>query len=416
MDLHAEKMTARPKPGHRGRLGAVIAVFLFFIFAHFQVGAALDLPDDIKADLYLLEAKKALGKGDKAAAIRLFGKIQSLRVEPPVEFLYFFGKVLVEHGAESDDLKMVRKGAELLKQFVINVGKSSEHYISTLELLSGAESRITEISLRLKQEQKRKECEEKLPKPKPEKVFRDCPDCPEMVVVPAGSFMIGSPEHEAGRHDSEGPRRCVTIDKPFAVGKYEVTFDEWDACVNSRGCRGYRPKDAGWGRGRRPVIGISWDDAQAYVRWLSRKTGKKYRLLSEAEWEYAARGVTTTRYSWGNAIGRNLANCDGCDSRWDNRQTAPAGSFPANPFGLHDVHGNLREWVEDCWNGSYSGAPSDGRAWTSGDCEGHVQRDGSWFDEPWSLRSAQRYAERYGDRLGSRLSVIGFRVARTLTP
>ena len=429
--LHAERMTARPKSGHR-KLGAVIAVFLFSILTHFQVGAALDLPDDIKADQYLLEAKKALGKGDKAAAMRLFEKIQSLRVEPPVEFLYFYGKVLVEHGAESDDLKKVRKGAELLKQFVINVGKSSEHYISTLELLSGAESRITEISRRLKQEQKRKEeirkCKEKAREEakrkrvllRPGKVFRDCPDCPEMVVILAGSFMMGSPEHEADRDDSEGPRRCVVLDKPFAVGKYEVTFDEWDACVNNRGCRGYRPKDY-WGRGRRPVININWDDAQAYVRWLSRKTGKKYRLLSEAEWEYAARGGAHTSRYWGDDVSRQCAHANGdtfrrwvgCRDRFD-EQTAPVGSFAANPFDLHDVLGNVWEWVEDCWNGSYAGAPLDGSAWTNGDCaRGRVVRGGSWDDKPDLLRSANRI--RYGT-LGGRDADIGLRVARTLDP
>ena len=200
-------MTARAKKGIRRGLRAVFAVFLFSLFAHFRVGAALDLPDDIKADQYLLAAKKALGKGDKAAAIRFFGKIQSLRVEPPVEFLYFYGKVLVDYGAESDDLKKLRKGAELLKQFVINVGKSSEHYIGTLELLSEAESRITEISLRLKQEKEARKREEKAREEvkrkrallRPGKVFRDCLECPEMVVIPAGSFMMGSPGHEAGK-------------------------------------------------------------------------------------------------------------------------------------------------------------------------------------------------------------------------
>ena len=207
-------------------------------------------------------------------------------------------------------------------------------------------------------------------------VFRDCPECPEMVVVPAGEFMMGSPPSEEGRGDDEGPVHRVTIAEPFAVGKYEVTFDEWDACVSGGGCGGHRPDSKD--RGRQPVAEVSWEDAQAYVAWLSRKTGEAYRLLSEAEWEYAARAGTTTRYHWGDDIGRNRANCydDSCGDSWD--YTAPVGSFAANAFGLHDVHGNVWEWVEDCWNGNYAGAPSDGSAWESGNCDGRVLRGGSW--------------------------------------
>ena len=246
-----------------------------------------------------------------------------------------------------------------------------------------------------------------LPAPK---AFRDCPECPEMVVVPAGSFMMGSPPGETGRTKHEGPRHRVTIPKPFAVGKYEVTFAEWDACVAAGGCRGHRREDQGWGRGRRPAINVNWDDAKAYVRWLSRKTGKQYRLLSEAEWEYAARAGKSTRYHWGDDIGRNRANCDLCGSRWDDNQTAPVGSFPANAFGLHDAHGNVWEWVEDCWNPNYAGAPADGSAWRSGDCYSRVLRGGSWYDLPRFLRSANR------NRSGVRSDDFGFRVARTLDP
>ena len=204
----------------------------------------------------------------------------------------------------------------------------------------------------------------------------------------------------------------MTISQPFAVGKYEVTFAEWDACVADGGCGGHRPEDSGWGRGRRPVINVSWDDAKAYVRWLNRKTGKQYRLPSEAEWEYAARAGTTTRYNWGDDIGRNRANCANCGSRWDLKQTAPVGSFAANPFGLHDVHGNVWEWVEDCRSGNYKGAPTDASAWTDGDCSSRVLRGGSWFDGPRNLRSADRIRFRAGNRHFG----FGFRVARTLAP
>ena len=242
--------------------------------------------------------------------------------------------------------------------------------------------------------------------------FRDCAECPEMVVVPSGSFMMGSPDRESGRDDDEGPRHRVRIGYRFAVGVYEVTFAQWDACVSAGGCGGYRPNDRGWGRGNRPVIMVSWDDAQLYVRWLSERTGERYRLLSESEWEYVARAGTTTRYNWGNEIGHNRANCDGCGSRWDDEKTAPVGSFSANAWGLYDVHGNVWEWVGDCGNASYTGAPADGSAWARGDCAARVLRGGSWLSFPRILRSAFRYS----NSTGLRYFYDGFRVARTLTP
>ena len=222
--------------------------------------------------------------------------------------------------------------------------------------------------------------------------------------------MMGSPPSEEGRDDDEGSMHWMTIAEPFAVGVYEVTFEEWDACVSGGGCGEYRPDDRGWGRGSRPVIEVSWRDAQAYVAWLSRKTGEEYRLLSEAEWEYAARAGTTTRYHWGDDIGRNRANCNNgtCGDSWDH--TAPVGSFGANGFGLHDMHGNVREWVEDCWNGSYAGAPEDGSAWESGDCGRRVLRGGSWGFYPGNRRAAYRVWFDAGGRYDS----IGFRVSRTL--
>jgi formylglycine-generating enzyme required for sulfatase activity len=215
-----------------------------------------------------------------------------------------------------------------------------------------------------------------------------------MVVVPAGSTRLAS-------------GRDVTIAAPFAVGKFEVTFEDWDACVAQGGCS-HRPDDRGWGRGRQPVINVSWDDAQAYVAWLSRKTGKPYRLLSEAEWEYAAqagsgREAAATR-------GANQATCGGCGSRWDSRQTAPVGSFAANAFNLHDMLGNVWEWTADCWNASQAGAPVDGSARQSGDCRYRGLRGGSWHDGPELSRSAYRF----GLTAFNRRSGYGFRVARTL--
>ena len=242
--------------------------------------------------------------------------------------------------------------------------------------------------------------------------FRDCSGCPEMVVLPAGSFMMGSPPGEIGRFRDEGPVHRVRIGKSFAVGRYEVTFAEWDACRRGGGCR-HTPSDKGWGRSRRPVMEVSWDDAQQYVRWLSRRTGKRYRLLSESEWEYAARAGTRTRYFWGDFVGRNRANCDGCGSRWDLRQTAPVGSFSPNAFGLHDLHGNVREWVADCWHDNYEGAPSDERVWHAergGDCRFRMMRGGAWLNPPLHLRSATRF--RYGT--DARVDFVGFRVASKL--
>ena len=239
--------------------------------------------------------------------------------------------------------------------------------------------------------------------------FRDCDQCPKMVVVPAGLFRMGDLAGAGG--NDERPVHEVTIAVPFAVGKYKVTFAEWDACVAGGGCT-HRPDDRGWGRGTRPVIKVSWEDAQEYVRWLSRKTGKSYRLLSEAEWEYVARAGSTTKYPWGDDIGTNKANCNGCGSQWDNKRTAPVGSFEPNAFGLFDTAGNVWEWVKDCWNENYNGAPGDGSAWTSGDCNRRVVRGGSWYGNPRGIRSANRSGLDTGVR-GSYFS-FGFRVARTL--
>ena len=170
--------------------------------------------------------------------------------------------------------------------------------------------------------------------------------------------------------------------------------------------------DESWGRGRRPVINVSWEDAVAYTAWLSEATGERYRLPSEAEWEYAARAGSVTKYSWGNEVGHNRANCYRCGSQWDREMTAPVGSFRPNVWGLHDMHGNVWEWVQDCWNGNYQGAPTDGAAWESGDCSQRVLRGGSWDYNPRYLRSANRT----NDLTMYRNFTVGFRVARMVTP
>jgi formylglycine-generating enzyme required for sulfatase activity len=209
---------------------------------------------------------------------------------------------------------------------------------------------------------------------KPMDNFKDCPDCPEMVVVPAGSFTMGSNDN-----DAEKPPHQITIAKAFGVGKFEVTFAEWDACVASGGCK-HRPEDQGWGRGNRPVINVSWDDAtKEYLPWLSRKTGKTYRLLTEAEWEYGARSGSSRKYAWGDEVGRNLAN-------W--------------------------EWVQDCFKHTYAGASSDGSPASEVPECSRVLRGGSWYFYPAEVRAAYRFR----DPSVFRGFNIGFRLARTLEP
>jgi len=248
----------------------------------------------------------------------------------------------------------------------------------------------------------------------PGQTFKDCPDCPEMVMIPAGSFIMGSPASEPQRSVDEGPQHRVNI-RAFAMGTTAVTFAQWDACVADGGCNGYRPDDAGWGRGDRPVINVSWDDAQTYIVWLNRKTGQRYRLPSEAEWEYAARAGTTTRFSTGDCLSTDQANYNGnyppkgCAEGEDRGKTLPVASFAANPFGLYDMHGNVWEWTQDCWNDSYNDAPKDGRAWEDGDCSRHAVRGGSWDVDGYWTRSANRL----NDTRGSRLDDIGFRLARS---
>jgi len=254
----------------------------------------------------------------------------------------------------------------------------------------------------------------------PKDVFKECDKgCPEMVVVPAVAFTMGSPENETGRGNSEGPQYHVTIGHTFAVGRFSVTFDEWDACVSDGGCGGYRPDDQGLGRGRRPVIKVSWNDAQAYLQWLSKKTGHEYRLLSQAEREYVAGAGTTTAFWLGAGITvRQPSNTnsidtynDGANGEYPERRSS-IESLAANPFGLYDVHGNVWDWVEDCYDDSYKGWPADGFTRPTRDCSGRVlfgTIGGQIASRLWLFRT---------DR--SRFSTVfrylngGFRVARSL--
>jgi len=251
---------------------------------------------------------------------------------------------------------------------------------------------------------------------KPRDHGRPSPARMNMVTMLPGKFMMGSPNDEVRRDSNESPRHEVTIDYPFEVGKFEVTFSEWGACVADGGCRGHRPKDGGWGRGNRPVINVSWQDGKSYIKWLRRKTGLNYRLLSEAEWEYVARAGQKGPFSMGYSIGAYDANFNG-EKPYGNgpqgpyrKKTLPVGSFKPNAYGLYDIHGNVYEWVEDCWNENHSGAPANGKARKDGDCKFRVMRGGSWVTHGYQMRASKRlrYTTDY------RYDDYGFRIARTL--
>ena len=249
--------------------------------------------------------------------------------------------------------------------------------------------------------------------------FRDCLECPDMAELPAGAFVMGAPINEAARTPEEGPQVTVTLRRPFALGAREVTFDEWDACVAAGGCRRYRPRDAGWGRGRKPVINVSYEDALDYIAWLSSRTGRRYRLPSESEWEFAARAGAQTPFNTGDTITAAQANYHGeypygtAPGRY-RRRTANTGSFAPNAFGLYDVHGNVWEWTADCWRPTHEGAPLDGRPVDSSiaqdDCEARVIKGGAWNAGAWRARAGYRRAA----AAKARDFATGFRVARDL--
>jgi formylglycine-generating enzyme required for sulfatase activity len=251
----------------------------------------------------------------------------------------------------------------------------------------------------------------------PNDSFKECATCPIMTVIAPGAFTMGSPANELGHRDAEGPQHQVTIAHKFAFGRFSVTFDEWDACLADGGCNGYSPSDQGWGRGQRPVVNVSWTEANAYLAWLSHKTGKPYRLPSEAEREYATRAGTTTPFWWGSSITTDQANYNGNYTYGDDGargelrgQSIPVNSFLPNPWGLFQMHGNVSEWTQDCWHDFYVDAPTDGSAWTFADCKQRVRRGGSIGSPPQVLRSAARLS---GPQATGQ-AFIGFRVVRPL--
>ncbi len=273
-----------------------------------------------------------------------------------------------------------------------------------------------------------------------EREFQECADCPIMVAIPAGRFVMGSPASEPGRFDNEGPQHVVSV-RAFALGKYDVTSEQFRNFLEATG---YQPKpcnailNLGWrspGGGlayppdeveprQWPAVCLDWHDADAYIAWLNAKVkaahpslasrAGPYRLPSEAEWEYAARAGTTTARWWGDEIGDGNANCNGCGSHWDNSDLTDVDSFKPNPFGLYGMLGNAWQWTADCWHKSYAGAPADGRAWIEKNCDRHVLRGGSWDNVPIFIRSAARSGAPADGGEYDYSSLAGFRVARDL--
>ena len=338
------------------------------------------------------QVERDIQNGDYAAAATTLEQFESFLLEHGLELpaTFFFPRAQVAQ--EAGDYQAAITFAAF---YIEEAGEEAEHYSAALELLDAAENAKAWAEAS-------------------ETLSRFASDL-EMVMIPSGSFRMGCVSGISCEND-EKPVHDVSI-RSFALSKHEVTFGDWDACVSDGGCNGYRPDDWSEGRGNKPVFNVSWKDAQSFVAWLSEVTGDAYRLPTEAEWEYAARAQTSTAYSWGDEIGVNRANCNstgwfvpGCRDRWE--YTSPVGSFAPNGFGLHDMHGNVWEWVEDCWSGNYSGSPADGSAWLRGNCGEHVMRGGDWRNTPGTLRSANRDKQ----PTDHRNVFIGFRVARTLTP
>ena len=415
--------------------GATLAALMTLL----PVTAAAELSPAIQADLYLVETEEYLKKKDYAGAREAIENLIKLAEEH--DELTLPGEFHFKHAYVLDLAGEYAEASAALHRYLESAGREGAHYREALILLhevseavatekaaaearakaaaearakAAAEARAKAAAAEARAKAAAAEARAKAAAAEPrvrEAASRVAKNM-KMVVVPAGSYQMGSPSSEARRDDDEGPVHQVTIPRPFAVGAHEVTFAEWDACVDSGGCGGYRPADERWGRGQRPVINVSWEDAQRFVAWLRQGTGYEYRLLSEAEWEYVARAGTTTPFHTGSTIATSQANYDGGYAYGNGRtgeypyKTLPVGSFNANALGLYDVHGNVWEWVQDCWNDGYRGAPSDGSAWQRGDCR-RVHRGGSWYSEPWYLRSASRGVGNPGYR--SRYN--GFRVA-----
>ena len=375
-------------------------------------GVGAQLPPEMQADRLVVRAERQAREGEPAAALASLDDALALRIENSVEIPVDFW---FRHAVLARIVGDHTRAVESATRYVTAAGSDAEHYLAALEILDSSELDLESLA----REQEAQEAAERARREVEARAFSDPLVSggygPEMIEIPGGEFLIGC------HWDCYGGDRAlqrVSIQR-FALSRHEVTFSEWDACVGGGGCGGYSPDDRGWGRGTRPVINVSWEDAQAYVSWLSAQTGEQYRLPSSSEWEYAARAGTETKYSWGDDVGYGMANCDStslfggessCGSRWDGVQTAPVGSFEPNGYGLYDVHGNVWEWVEDC--NSFENVPSDGSAFLTEDCRWRAYRGGAWDDPPSLMRSMLQM----GDYPQERSYDLGFRVARTLAP
>lgn len=317
--------------------------------------ANAQLPPAIQADSFLVQAELELGSGDPAAAVATLDRIVRLQADHGLDIpeVFWFRRAQAGYAAGLHDLAI-----ESSVRYLELAGQEGEHYVAALELYNQAELAKRQAA----------ELQEAIP---------------AMVRISPGRFRMGCVSGLECRNDED--IREIQISQPFMLAIHEVTFAQWDACVESGGCNGYRPDDEGWGRGNRPVVNVDEEDVKSYLSWLSSATGQQFRLPTEAEWEYAARAGSRTIYSWGNSVGFNRANCAGCGSQWDRSGTAPVGSFSPNAWGLYDMHGNVEELVGN----------------------GLARRGGSWRSGPTGLRSANR--ERDGYSL--RWDTTGFRVA-----
>ena len=371
--------------------------------------SAAELPPPIQIDRLLVQAERETREGNHWSAVYTLERVLGLYEEndmdiPPA----FWFRQATTFGRAGLHERAVAAATRYLQE----AGRDGEHYQHALEVLDAAEASLAQAR---REEARARAAAERAEREAAARRQAIAPSIPEMVAVRAGRFQMGC---ISGRkcESNERPVREVEIGS-FAMSKYEVTFEQWDVCTRYGGCRlvddrRHRTNNTplpGWGRGSRPVINVSWEDAQTYVSWLSRETGEDYRLPSEAEWEYAARAGTATSYWWGNDIGRNRANCRGCRSSWS-RRTAPVGSFAANGFGLHDMHGNVKEWVQDCVSDGYRSALGDGAPVEDGDCSSRRLRGGSWGSKKDSVRSATRWSR----SANFRDEYTGFRIAMTL--
>ena len=358
-------------------------LMLAFSFFAGLSNVSAEVPVAVQAERLHELAERQYEDGDAGAALATLDKTLELLeehwIEVPAALWFTRAQASLEAGLASQAVDAATR--YLREADLQEVGKKGKHYTAALEMLTDVELQGL--------------------------LFKEL--AAQMIAISGGSFRMGE---LSGVGDTNArPVHHVTV-PTFKLGKYEVTFALWDVCVADGGCNGYSPDQwrLVWGRGQRPVINVSWDDAQAFIAWLNVKTRGNFRLPTEAEWEFAARAGSATKYSWGNDIGENRANCSACGSLWDDWDTAPVGSFPANAWGLHDMHGNVWEWVQGCWNDSYAGAPSDGSAWTHGDCGLRVVRGGSWSSETWELRSAIRFKAVRSERYVN----FGFRLAQDL--